>query len=819
MQEIHGNIKDIFIEDEMKEAYLQYAMSVIVGRALPDARDGLKPVHRRVLYAMYDTGNTRDKPSRKSARIVGEVIGKYHPHGDSAVYDTIVRMAQDFSMRYTLVQGQGNFGSIDGDGPAAMRYTEVRMEKIAEELMQDLEKETVDFVPNYDESLTEPAVLPTKIPNLLVNGSSGIAVGMSTSIPPHNITEVCNGVIKIIEEPDITPFQLTEVITGPDFPTGGYICGKASIKKAYTTGKSVITVRAKVHTETNGNTKEIIVTEIPYMVKKEAIIDKMVQCVKNEQIKGIADITDYSDREGMRLSVKLKRGEDENVIINQLYKYTPLQTSFSMIMLALVNRQPRILNIKQMLECFKDHRFEVIRRRTRYLLAKAEQRAHIIEGLKIALANIDEVVQIIKQSKDRQDASEKLQKRFKLSEIQCTEILNMRLHRLTALEVQQLEEEYQELMKKIEEYKYILENDEAVDDIIREDMYEIIDKYGDKRKTEIVEDAEDLQLEDLIAEEDVVVTITHEGYCKRMPITSYKKQNRGGVGVIGMDTKETDFVEQMYIASTHDYLMIFSNTGKVFLLKVYDIPQLGRTSKGRAIVNMVEFEKGETLSAIVPIRDFDERNLVMATRNGMVKKTALSDYSNIRKGGIWGIKINDGDELIGVEITDGDDEIMLCTNFGKSIRFIESDARPMGRHTAGVRGIKLEKGDTVVSMVIVNKESTLLTICENGYGKRTKFDEYSIQKRGGKGVINIKTTERNGNVVGVQTVSDSHELMVTTKAGQIVRMGIENISIIGRATQGVRLVRLREDDRVVSMARVVLSEDSEEEEVLEEDKE
>ncbi|MFH1707699.1 MAG: DNA gyrase subunit A [Planctomycetota bacterium] len=802
MQEMQGNIRDVRIEAEMKEAYLAYAMSVIVGRALPDARDGFKPVHRRVLHAMFDTGNTHDKPYRKSARIVGEVIGKYHPHGDSAVYDTMVRMAQDFSLRYLLVDGQGNFGSIDGDGPAAMRYTEVRMARIAGEMMADIDKDTVDFMPNYDESLTEPVVLPSKIPNLLINGSTGIAVGMSTSIPPHNLKEVCTGAIKLIENPAITATELAQVITGPDFPTGGYICGRAAILQGYTTGKSILTVRAKMHTETNGTKKEIIVTEIPYMVSKESIIHKLVEVVKEDRVTGISNITDFSDRDGMRLAIELKRGEDENVIINQLYQFTPLQTSFSMNMIALVHKQPRLLNLRELLVAFKDHRFQVIRRRTAFLLARARERAHIIEGLKIALANIDEVVRVIKSSKDRDDAGAQLQQRFKLSEIQANEILQMRLQRLTALDVHKLEEEYRELMKHIEEYNFILANDPAVDDIIREDMYELIEKYGDDRRTEIVGDAEDLQIEDLIPEEDVVVTLTHDGYCKRMPISAYKKQKRGGVGVIGMETKETDFVESLYVASSHDYMMIFSNKGKVFLIKVYEIPHLGRAAKGRAIVNMVEFEQGEKLSAVVPVKGFDRHCLFMATRTGTVKKTMLAEYGNIRKGGIWGIKLEGDDELIGVGITAGTDEVMLATKAGQAIRFKEEDVRPMGRHTTGVTGIKLDKGDEVVSMIIVRPNGTILTVCENGFGKRTAFDEYPLQHRGGKGVISIRTSDRNGSVIGALAVIEGQDLMATSKNGQVIRMGMSGISIIGRATQGVRIVRLREDDKVVSIAPI-----------------
>jgi len=803
MQEIEGNVKEVLIENEMKEAYLSYAMSVIVGRALPDARDGLKPVHRRILYAMFDTGNLHNRPTRKSARIVGEVIGKYHPHGDMAVYESMVRMAQDFSMRYMLVQGQGNFGSIDGDAAAAMRYTEVRMSRIAEELMSDLDKNTVDFTSNYDETLEEPVVLPSTTPNLLINGSSGIAVGMSTSIPPHNLKEVCQGVITLIEKPDITSLELSDIITGPDFPTGGFICGTSEIIKGYTEGKSIITVRARMHTESKSSSHtEIIVTEIPYMVSKEKIIDDIVEAVKKERIGGISDVTDYSDRDGMRLSVKLKRGEDENVVINQLYKYTSLQTSFSMNMIALVNNQPRVLKLREMLTIFKDHRFIVIRRRTTYLLEKAEMRAHIIEGLRIALANIDEVIQVIKTSKDRDSAMKKLQSSFKLTEIQADEILKMRLQRLTALEVKKLEEEYKEIMQKIKDFKVILENDEAVEDIIREDMYELIDRYGDDRRTEIITDTEDLEIEDLIPEENSVVTVSHEGYFKRIPLSSYRTQKRGGVGVIGMETKDQDFVENIYVASSHDYIMIFSNRGKVYWLKVYDIPKMGRTAAGRAIVNMVNFEKEEKLTAVIPVREFDNRFLVIATKHGQVKKTVLSDYGNIRKGGIWAVKLEGNDEVIGVGITSGKNEIMLATREGKAIRFRETDARPMGRHTGGVRGITLTKGDEVVSMIIMDKNSTLLTVCENGYGKRTKFSEYSLQKRGGKGVINIKTSKRNGKVVGSRAVRDNENLMATTRGGQIIRMDINGISVIGRATQGVRVVRLREDDSVVSITAV-----------------
>jgi len=804
MIEEKGNIKDILIEEEMKESYLTFAMSVIMSRALPDVRDGLKPSQRRILVAMNDLNLAPGAKFRKCAKICGDTTGNYHPHGEQVVYPTLVRMAQDWSLRYTLVKGQGNFGSIDGDPPAAMRYTEAKMTHASSEMMEDLKQDTVDFVPNYDETRLEPSVLPAKFPNILCNGGSGIAVGMATSIPPHNVNEVCNGIIKIIDNPDVTIDELLTIIKGPDFPTGALICGTRGIVDGYKTGRGIITVRAKYHTETAKNNKQsIVVTEIPYQLNRDRIIERIAELVRSDVLKGITDVRNESDREGSRIVIVLKRNEEVEVVINQLYKHTSLQSSFSIIMIALVDGRPETLNLKQLLNAYIIHRKEIIRRRTRFLLNRAEERAHILEGLRIALENIDEVIQLIKASKTVEDARESLVSRFSLSERQANAILEMRLQRLTNLEQSKIEEEYKKVCESIREYKDILANENLVLDIIREDLHEVKEKYGDERKTEIVADIGEFNMEDLISEEDVTVIITHEGYIKRLPLTTYRKQHRGGKGVTGAGMKEGDFVENLFIASTHDYILFFTDMGKVYWQKVYDIPNASRIAKGRAIVNLLELGKDENVTSTIPVRKFDDRQLVMATKNGIIKKTVLSAFGRPKKGGIISILLDSGDKLIGVKLTQGGQEIVLGTENGKAIRFSEDDVRCMGRATRGVKGIGLKGDDKVKGIVVVDKNATLLTVCENGFGKRTDYSEYSVQRRSGQGVINIKTSDRNGKVVALMNVSDDNELMMMTAKGMIIRAAINTIRSIGRNTQGVTLISLKAGDKVVSVAPVV----------------
>ncbi len=804
MIEEKGNIKDILIEEEMKESYLTFAMSVIMSRALPDVRDGLKPSQRRILVAMNDLNLSPGAKFRKCAKICGDTTGNYHPHGEQVVYPTLVRMAQDWSLRYTLVKGQGNFGSIDGDPPAAMRYTEAKMTHASAEMMEDIKQNTVDFIPNYDETRLEPSVLPAKFPNILCNGGSGIAVGMATSIPPHNVVEVCNGIIKIIDNPDVTIDELLTIIKGPDFPTGALICGTKGIEDGYKTGRGIITVRAKSHVETAQNNKQsIVVTEIPYQLNRDRIIERIAELVRNDVLKGITDVRNESDREGSRIVIVLKRNEEAEVVLNQLYKHTSLQNSFSIIMIALVDGRPETLNLKQLLSAYIIHRKEIIRRRTRFLLDRAEERAHILEGLKIALANIDEVIQLIKSSKNVDDARVSLMSRFSLSERQANAILEMRLQRLTNLEQSKIEEEYIKVCENIREYKDILANENLVLDIIREDLHEIKEKYGDERKTEIIADIGEFNMEDLISEEDVTVIITHEGYIKRLPITTYRKQHRGGKGVTGAGMKEGDFVENLFIASTHDYILFFTDMGKVYWQKVYDIPNASRIARGRAIVNLLELGKDENVTSTIPVRKFDDRQLVMATRNGIIKKTVLSAFGRPKKGGIISIILDSGDRLIGVKLTQGEQEIVLGTENGKAIRFSENDVRCMGRATRGVKGIGLKGDDKVKGIVVVDKNATLLTVCENGFGKRTDYSEYSVQRRGGQGVINIKTSERNGKVVALMNVSDDNELMMMTAQGMIIRAAIHTIRSIGRNTQGVTLISLKAKDKVVSVAPVI----------------
>ena len=806
------NIKDILIEEEMKESYLTFAMSVIMSRALPDVRDGLKPSQRRILVAMNDLSLGPASKYRKCAKICGDTTGNYHPHGEQVVYPTLVRMAQDFSFRYTLVKGQGNFGSVDGDPPAAMRYTEARMTHASTEMMDDIKQNTVNFIPNYDETRLEPVVLPSKFPNILCNGSSGIAVGMATSIPPHNVSEVCDGIIKVIDNPDVTIDELMTIIKGPDFPTGALICGVRGIHDGYKTGRGTISVRAKAHIETAKNgRKSIVVTEIPYQLNRDRIIERIAELVKSEVLKGITDIRNESDREGSRIVIVVKKNDDENVVLNQLYKHTKLQDSFSIIMIAIVNNRPQTLNLKQLITAYIDHRKEVIRRRTQFLLERAEERAHILEGLRVALANIDEVIKLIKSSKTVDDARNSLVSKFSLSDVQANAILEMRLQRLTNLEQSKIEEEYKKVCDNIKEFKAILADENLVLDIIREDLHETKEKYGDERKTEIAGDVGEFDPEDLISEEDVTVMITHERYIKRLPLSTFRKQKRGGKGVTGAGMKEGDFVENLFIASTLDYILFFTDLGKVYWLKVYDVPHFGREAKGRAIVNLLNLEKDENVTSMIPVRKFDDRSLVMATKNGIIKKTILSAFGRPKKGGIIAILLDSGDKLIGVKLAQGGQEIVLGTENGKAIRFSEDDVRCMGRATRGVKGITLQGDDTVKGIVIVDKNATLLTVCENGFGKRTDYSEYTVQRRSGQGVINIKTTDRNGKVVALINVSDEDEFMMMTANGMIIRSAIKAIRSIGRNTQGVRLISLKEGDKLVSVAPVV-SDESEESE-------
>ena len=796
---------EISIESEMKKSYLDYAMSVIIGRALPDVRDGLKPVHRRVLYAMRDLRNDWNKPYKKSARIVGDVIGKYHPHGDSAVYDTIVRMAQDFSLRYPLVDGQGNFGSIDGDPPAAMRYTEIRMMRIAHLMLEDLEKETVDFIPNYDDSLTEPSVLPAKIPSLLINGSSGIAVGMATNIPPHNLSEIISAIKATIDNPDITCDELIKLVPGPDFPTGGIVYGKSGIYSAYKTGRGIIRMRARIFIEKDKrtNNETIVVSELPYQVNKAKLIEKIAELQKNRQIEGVKYVRDESDREGMRIAIALKKDHIAEVVLNQLYKHTLMESSFGIIFLAVVNNKPLILSLKELLEHFILHRKEIIVKRTRYDLRKAEERAHILEGLKIALDNLDDVVFLIRKSKSSSEAKKRLVQKYNLSGIQTQAILDMRLHRLTGLEREKIVQEYEDVLKDIKRFKEILSSSRLVLEIIKNELSEIEDQFGDYRRTKIVEAAKEICVEDMIVEEDMVVTVSNSGYIKRNPITLYHSQRRGGKGKTAMGTKDEDFVEHLFVASTHHTFLFFTNLGKVYWCKVYEIPQAGRASRGKAIVNFLDFSKDERLTTVLGVPEFKPNYyVVMATKNGLIKKTALMEYSRPRKGGLIALNLGEDDELIAARITDGTMNLFLGSARGKSIRFNESDARSLGRVAKGVIGLRFDRGDKIVGMEVLNHGHTLFAITENGYGKRTSIDEYPIQKRGGKGVITIKTSKRNGRVVAILLVEDDDDLMLMTNSGKIIRMPIKGISVISRNTQGVKLIDMDADENVVSAVRL-----------------
>jgi DNA gyrase subunit A len=799
------NIDNVTIENEMKKAYLEYSMSVIVGRALPDIRDGLKPVHRRVLYGMHDLKNYYNRPYKKSARVVGDVIGKYHPHGDAAVYDTIVRMAQDFSLRYPLIDGQGNFGSVDGDPPAAMRYTEVRMTRLAQEFLADIDKETVDFTANYDDSLLEPAILPTIVPNLLINGSSGIAVGMATNIPPHNLTEVCEAIISVIENPEVTVDELTKVISGPDFPTAGFILGRKGVVEAYKSGKGIIKIRARAFVEKFGKDRErIVISEIPYQVNKAKLLEKIADLVKDKKVEGVSDIRDESDRDGMRIVVDVKRDGKALVILNRLYKFTQMEISFGIILLAIVQGKPQVLNLKEILDHFIRHRQEIIIRRTIYDLRKAEERAHILEGLKKALEFLDDIIALIRASSDPKEAKERLMAEFELTEAQSQAILEMRLQRLTGLEREKIDAEYRELIKSITHFKAILESPALVFQIIKDEMIQIIEKYGDVRRTEIIEEQGEMAIEDLIADEDMVVTISHRGYIKRNPISLYRAQRRGGKGLTGVVPKEEDFVELLFVASSHDYLLFFTNQGRVYWKKVHEIPEAGRMSRGKAIVNLLELQKKEMVATTLAIRDFKEaKYVVMATKNGLVKKTELLLYSNLRTKGIIALKIVEGDELIGARVTSGEHDIFLATRKGKSIRFHESDLRSMGRVAAGNIGIRMEPGDEVVGMEAIEEGATILTVTENGYGKRTKTEEYRRQSRGGKGIITVKVSERNGPVVYSYQVSDQDELMIITGQGKIIRLRVADISIIGRNTQGVKLIDPAPGEKVVGVAKLM----------------
>jgi DNA gyrase subunit A len=795
----------VYVEDEMKTAYIDYSMSVIVSRALPDVRDGLKPSQRRILVAMNDLNLTPGGNYRKCAKIAGDTSGNYHPHGEQVIYPTLVRMAQDFNMRYCLIQGQGNFGSIDGDPPAAMRYTEARMAGPATEMLADLEKDTVDFMPNYDETRQMPVVLPGKFPNLLCNGSSGIAVGMATNIPPHNLGEVVDGIVAVIDNPEITDKDLMEHVKGPDFPTGGIIYGRQGIRDAYLTGRGLLTVRARAFLETMKSGKErIVVTEIPYQVNKAALIERIADMVRDGKIDGISDLRDESDREGLRIVIELKRDAHSSVVLNQLYKHTPMQTTFGVIMLALVGLEPKILTIKGLLQEYVKFRHEVILRRTRFDLDAAERRAHILEGYKIALDNIDAVIALIKKSKTVPEAKEGLMEKFKLSEIQATAILEMRLQRLTGLEREKIEKEYLEVIKTIENLKGILASEARQMDIIKTEALEVKTKYDDGRRTEIVDAEAELEIEDLIAEEDMVIAITHGGYIKRMPVTLYRRQRRGGRGVVGMGTKEEDFVEHLFIASTHDYILFFSNTGRCYWKKVHELPEGGRYSRGKSMVNLLDLGKDERVTAFVDTKDFPEdRYLVMATQQGTIKKTKLSAFSHPRKAGIIAIGVDKGDTLIEATVTDGTNDIILAKSGGKAIRFHEHDVRPMGRTARGVRGVALEKGDVVLGMVVIKRAGTLLVVSENGYGKRSPISDYRVTKRGGKGIITMRCTEKTGKLVTIKEVVDQDELMIISERGVVIRCPISGVSVIGRATQGVRMMNLEEGDRVVDVARVV----------------
>jgi DNA gyrase subunit A len=803
-RDIHHKQTLVNIEDEMKKSYMDYAMSVIIGRAIPDVRDGLKPVHRRILFAMYEMGNRHNKPYKKSARIVGDIMGKYHPHGDMAIYDTMVRMAQEFSLRYMLVDGQGNFGSIDGDPPAAMRYTESRLSRIADEVLADLEKDTVDYVPNYDESLTEPTLLATRIPLLLLNGSSGIAVGMATNIPPHNLTEIINGTIALIQNPKMIVEELMKHIPGPDFPTAGFINGREGILSAYKTGRGIIRVRARALIEKNArNDREtIVVTELPYQVNKASLIEKISELVRDKKIGGISDLRDESDREGIRVVIELKRDENSGIILNQLYKFTQMEISFGIIMLAISENRPYVFNLKEVLEKFIVFRQEVVVRRTQFELAAAKARAHILEGYIIALNNIDEIIKVIKAAKNPNEAGVALCAKFSLSEIQAKAILEMRLQRLTGLERDKIDAEYVEVTALIAKLAGILADPQKVFQVIMDELLEIKEKYGDERRTEIVASTEDINIEDMIVEEDMVVTISHTGYIKRNAVSLYKSQHRGGRGKVGMGTKEEDFVEKIFIASTHHYLLVFTSAGKVHWLKVYQVPQAGRAAKGKAMVNLVNLAANERVTATLPVREFvADKFIIMVTKKGIIKKTELTAYSNPRSGGIIAISIDEGDELVDVQLTMGNQDVFLATRLGMAIRFKEDDVRDMGRTARGVRGINLDEGDDVIGVEIPAQDTFMLTVSENGYGKCTPIDEYRVQTRGGKGTINLKTVDKIGNVSGVLQVQGEENIMLISNAGKVIRLKVQEVPINHRVTQGVKLIELEPEEKLVGVAR------------------
>ncbi|WP_350338305.1 DNA gyrase subunit A [Clostridium caldaquaticum] len=798
-----GNVLQVDIKQEMKKCYIDYAMSVIVGRALPDVRDGLKPVHRRILYSMYELGLTPDKGYRKCARIVGDVLGKYHPHGDTAVYDALVRMAQDFSIRYTLIDGHGNFGSVDGDGAAAMRYTEAKMSKITLELLRDINKNTVEFIPNFDGEEQEPSVLPSRFPNLLVNGSSGIAVGMATNIPPHNLGEVIDGIVMLIENPEVTILDLMSKIKGPDFPTSGIILGTSGIREAYETGRGKIIVRAKTNIEEEKGRQRIIVTELPYQVNKAKLVENIADLVRDKKIEGISDLRDESDREGMRIVIELKKDVNANVILNQLFKHTKLQDTFGVIMIALVNNEPQTLNLKQILVHYVDFQKEVIRRRTQFDLDKALARAHILEGLRIALDHIDEVISLIRSSRTTEQARTGLMEKFGLSEKQAQAILDMRLQRLTGLERQKIEDEYNELMKDIAYYKEILANESLVLKIIKDELLEIKTKYSDERRTSIERNHNEIDIEDLIQEQDVVITLTHAGYIKRIAADTYTAQKRGGRGIQAMATKEDDFVEHIFITSTHNHLLFFSNLGKVYRVKAYELPEAGRAAKGTNLVNILPLNPGEKIQAVMPVKQFEEgKFLIMATKEGIIKKTDLAEYSSIRKNGLNAINLREGDELIDIKMTDGNRELLIVTENGYSIRFSETDVRPMGRTATGVKAITLREGDKAVSMNVIAENEDVLIVSENGFGKRTGINEYSAHRRGGKGIITYKVTEKTGKIVGARIVKDGDEIMLINTSGVAIRLNAENISVTGRNTMGVTLMKTTEDEKVVAIAKI-----------------
>ena len=807
-------ILNVNVEDEMKKSYMEYAMSVIFGRALPDVRDGLKPVHRRALFAMYDLNNYYNKPYKKSARIVGDVIGKYHPHGDTAVYDTIVRMAQDFSMRYPLIDGQGNFGSIDGDSAAAMRYTEIRMARISSEMLADIDKETVDFTPNYDDSLQEPSVMPNRIPNLLLNGSSGIAVGMATNIPPHNLGELVDGLIHLINNPDASVNDLMSFIKAPDFPTAGFVYGIKGVESAYETGRGIIKVRAKTVIETTqkGDRERIIVTELPYQVNKARLVEKIAELVNDKKIEGISDLRDESSRQGMRVVIELKRNEVPQIILNKLKKHTQLEVSFGIIMLAIVNKRPHVLNLKQVLSHFIEHRKDVVTRKCAYELRKAEEKAHLLLGLKIALDNLDEVVKTIKESKNPAEAKERLTLRFDMTAVQAQAVLDMKLHRLTGLEREKIMQDYKDTLRQIAKLKKILANERLVFEIIIDELKEIKERYSDPRRTEIIHDTASLTIEDLIADEDMVITITRGGYIKRNPISIYRSQRRGGKGAMGAGTKEEDFVDMLFIASAHQYILFFTDAGRVYWLKVHELPQAGRTAMGKAIINLLNLSPGENVTAILPVKEFCEgKYILLVTRKGTVKKTKLMAFSRPRSGGIIAVTLDEGDGLIGAHITDGSHYVFLSTTGGKSIKFDEEGVRPTGRATKGVRGIRLNEGDAVVSSEVISKDLTIpitiLSLTENGYGKRTKFSGYPAQKRSGKGVITIDTSKRNGKVITTFKVTNDDDLMIISSDAKLIRTSCSGISVIGRNTKGVRMIKLNKKEKVVSAARIIEKEE------------